>query len=415
MVRDMKDHLDRSQFGNKKKIGINHYLIRMINRIVSSLDSNSRGDVNAVLCLFIDYQAAFSRMSHNLGVKSFIDNGVRASLIPSLISYYENREMYVKWHGKLSSKRKMPGSGAMGATFGILEFLSQTNNNADNIPIENRFKFFDDLTTLEIVNLVNIGISSFNLKASIPSDLPWHGQIIDNKKLLSQRYLEELNDWSVKNQMVINQNKTKAMIFNFTKNHQFSTRLTLKGENIEIVDSMKLLGTHINTDLSWNKNCQELIRKVNARMQLLNKCKEIGSNNGEMVLLWILYCRSILETSCVVWGTSLTNENIQDLERLQKSFCKMVLGRNYTSYESALMKLNLKSLEERRLDLISKFAIDAIKHETMTDIFLKNDETCYKLRKQEKYKICHANTERRKKFSIIQMQHMLNENQNQGT
>ena len=76
--------------------------------------------------------------------------------------------------------------------------------------------------------------------------------------------------------MVINQNKTKAMIFNFTKNHQFSTRLTLKNENIEIIDSFKLLGTYIKNDLTWDKNCNELIRKVNSRMQLLRKCKEMG-------------------------------------------------------------------------------------------------------------------------------------------
>ena len=180
MVNDMRYNMDPSQFGNKKKVSINHYLIRMLNRIVSCLDNNSKGDINAVLCLFIDYQAAFSRMSHNLGVKSFIDNGVRPSLIPALISYFENRQMYVKWHGKFSTKRKMPGSGAMGATFGILEFLSQTIKNADNVSIENRCKFFDDLTTLEIVILGNIGISCLNVKNHVPSDLPVRGHLMTN-------------------------------------------------------------------------------------------------------------------------------------------------------------------------------------------------------------------------------------------
>ena len=46
--------------------------------------------------------------------------------------------------------------------------------------------------------------------------------------------------------IVINQSKTKAMIFNFTNNYQFHTRLTLKNENLEIVDKMKLLVTVIN-------------------------------------------------------------------------------------------------------------------------------------------------------------------------
>ena len=411
MVSDMKQNLDPSQYGNKKKISINHYLIRMLHRIVTCLDNNQRGEINAILCLFIDYKAAFSRMCHNLGIKSFIDNGVRPSIIPALISYYENREMFVKWHGKTSSKRKMPGSGAMGATFGILEFLSQTNDNEENIPIENRFKYFDDLTILEIVNLVNIGMSCLNFKSHVPSDMPEHGQYIDKQNLMSQTYLQELNEWSNNHKMVINQKKTKAMIFNFTKMHQFTTRLSLKEENIEIIDGMKLLGTHIQNDLSWDKNCSELIKKVNARMQLLNKCKEIGSNREEMVKLWILYCRSILETSCIVWGSSLTNENIQDLERLQKSFCKMVLEKKYSSYEQALIQLNLNTLEQRRKQLCLNFAEDAVKYETMTDIFIKNKCKQYDLRKHENFQVFQANTERKRKFAVIQMQHLLNENQ----
>ena len=46
--------------------------------------------------------------------------------------------------------------------------------------------------------------------------------------------------------MEINEKKTKALIINFTKNHQFTTRINLKGESIDIVDSMKILGVTIN-------------------------------------------------------------------------------------------------------------------------------------------------------------------------
>jgi hypothetical protein len=43
------------------------------------------------------------------GVQSFLNNGVQPSLIPLLLSYFEEREMRVKWHGKLSQLRKLPG------------------------------------------------------------------------------------------------------------------------------------------------------------------------------------------------------------------------------------------------------------------------------------------------------------------
>ena len=409
MIQDMKHKLDPAMFGNRKHISINHYLIKMLNRIVSALDNSSKGPVNEVLGLFIDYQAAFSRMCHTLGVKSYIENGVRPSLIPCLISYYEDREMYVRWHGHTSEKKKMPGSGAMGATLGILEFLSQTNENSKNVPMCDRYKYFDDLTTLEIINLISVGLSSYNVKNQIPSDLPSHGQFIESRNLLSQKYLQDINTWSEDHQMVLNQSKTKAMIFNFTRKHQFHTRLTIKDEQIEIVDKIKLLGTIITNDLSWDQNCNEIISKVNKRMQLLQKCKEIGSNNNELVMLWIIYCRSILENSSVVWSSSLTNENINDLERTQKSFCKMTLGKKYFSYENALLKLNLTTLEERRKLLNLKFATNAVKFQTMDDLFLKNKNEKYHTRHHEFYEVFNANTERRQKSSIIQMQYQLNE------
>ena len=37
------------------------------------------------------------------------------------ISYFQSRYMRIKWHGKFSSPRKMPGSEAMGSNIGNLE------------------------------------------------------------------------------------------------------------------------------------------------------------------------------------------------------------------------------------------------------------------------------------------------------
>ena len=145
---------------------------------------------------------------------------------------------------------------------GNWEYLSQTNNNADFIPEEDKFKFVDDLSTLEVINLLTVGLSSFNLRNQVPNEIPVHGQFIDGNNLKSQDYLNQLDQWSENQKMKINQKKTKAMVFNFTDNFKFSTRLQLKGENIEMVNQMKILGTIINQNLSWDENCQHLIKKL---------------------------------------------------------------------------------------------------------------------------------------------------------
>ena len=99
--------------------------------------------------------------------------------------------------------------------------------------------------------------------------------------------------------MIITEKKTKAMTVNFTNNHQFHTRLQLKGQNVEIVPKIKVLGTIFTNTLDWGDYCDMLIRKVNGRMQLLRKVWGFGSNPSEMVHLWKVYCRSVLEQSYV--------------------------------------------------------------------------------------------------------------------
>ena len=47
------------------------------------------------------------------------------------------------------------------------------------------------------------------------------------------------------------------------------------------------------------------------------------------------YIRSILEQSSIVLHSSLTEENIQDLPRVQKSARKLILKNNYQDYNKA--------------------------------------------------------------------------------
>ena len=107
-------------------------------------------------------------------------------------------------------------------------------------------------------------------------------------------------------------------------------------------------------------------------MQLLRKIWSFGSTKDEMVHLWKLYCLSVLDQSCVVWDSSLTQENIDNLERTQKTFCKLVLEEDYKSYKHALLTLNLKTLSDRRKVLTLQFAKEGLKNGKLNDLFPYN-------------------------------------------
>ena len=72
-------------------------------------------------------------------------------------------------------------------------------------------------------------------------------------------------------------------------------------------------------DNVWEET-KAMIKKVNARMKLLR-------NTHKMIHLWVVFCRSVVEQSCVVWHSFLTKENRDDLERTQKTFFKKFIKR----------------------------------------------------------------------------------------
>ena len=130
----------------------------------------------------------------------------------------------------------------------------------------------------------------------------------------------------------------------------------------------------------------------------------------DMKEIHLLFIRSLLESSATVWHSSLSQQNISDLERVQKSAMKIILGNQYRGYRKSLLELNILSLSERREQLCLEFAIKCTKNPRTKSMFPENKKTHEMLtRNPEKYIVQHANTKRLQNSSIIYMQHLLNE------
>ena len=113
--------------------------------------------------------------------------------------------------------------------------------------------------------------------------------------------------WIDNNLMKLNSDKSKYMVVNFTDKYQFNTRLSLKGNLLQQVSETRLLGAVLNDQLKWHSNTDFLVKKAYKRMIMLHKLYEFGLEVEEMVNIYILYIRSILESSAVVWHSSITN------------------------------------------------------------------------------------------------------------
>ena len=108
-------------------------------------------------------------------------------------------------------------------------------------------------------------------------------------------------------------------------------------------------------NLNWKKNTDRIVKEANKRMFFLHKLSKFTNNKQDLKKIYILQIRSKLEQSCVLWHSSITQKCEENLERVQKSALRIILGVQYLNYENALRVLKLQSLKERRNALCLKF------------------------------------------------------------
>lgn len=409
MVIDMTPTSDPSQYGNEKGMSTQHYLVNMINRILTCLDTNNSKEAYAVLSHLVDWNQAFDRQCPKLGINAFIKNGVRKSVIPVLINYFQDRKMTVKWRGTFSSVRNLPGGGPQGCHIGGLEYGAQTNDSGQCVSDEDRYRFVDDMSLLEVINLIACGLTSYNFRNHVASDIGIEQKYLPAENILSQDYLNSVQKWTSERKMKLNKEKTKVIIFNFTKNYQFSTRLYLEGTMLEIVRETKLLGCLISSDLTWWKNTNNITKKGYQRLEIIRKLYDFKVSLKDLAHIYSLYIRSILEFNCCVWHFSITKAESEDIERVQKIACKIILKQEYTNYDNALETLGLKNLADRRQMLCLKFARNCLKHDKTKNMFPLKGQSNHDFRKTEKHVVNFASTSRLLNSSIPMMQRLLND------
>ena len=147
-------------------------------------------------------------------------------------------------------------------------------------------------------------------------------------------------------------------------------------------------------------------------MTILRRLYTFNVPYDDLVLIYCLYIRSLLEQNCNVWSASITQEENDDIERVQKVACRIILKDDYTSYQEAITILNINSLRSRRQQLGLKFAKKCLKNERTRDLFPQNpnfsEDILENNRHTEKYTVNFASTGRLMNSAIPSMQRALN-------
>jgi len=127
------------------------------------------------------------------------------------------------------------------------------------------------------------------------------------------------------------------------------------------------LGVIINQNLSFNSHISRIIAKARSRCIIFPK-SFISRNNKLMLKFFTCYVRPILEYCSPVWFPTLL-QDIDRIERVQRSFTKKILGCTFLPYFQRLVKLSLHSLRHRRLVTILSTLFFLISGHTFASLY----------------------------------------------
>ena len=134
------------------------------------------------------------------------------------------------------------------------------------------------------------------------------------------------------------------MVFSRSK-EQFVTRLTVNSNKIDQKHVAKILGCWIDEDAGkWVTNTKELCKSAYSRMSMLSKLKYVGVSTEDLIEIYTLFIRSRAEYLSVVWHSSLTAQQTNKIENIQRTSLKIIVGDNYVDYPAALEMTALENL-----------------------------------------------------------------------
>ena len=187
----------------------------------------------------------------------------------------------------------------------------------------------------------------------------------------------------------------------------------VNGESLEGVESTKLLGVVVRSDLKWYDKTSNICKKGYQRLWMIRRLKILGANQNELLDVYFKQVRSILELAVPVWQPGLTQLEIKQIERVQKCALHIIVGEGYTDYNATLEALNCENLQVRRVRICEKFARKAVKNARYSNWFQSSSAAPPKIntrqyKTQTKYMPVQTRTERFKHSPIPYLTEILN-------
>lgn len=293
------------QSGFRKNHGTDTALIKIIDQLLLNLDKNC---VNGLI--LIDYCKAFDMVDHKILMTKLNAYGLSQNSKTWFESYLSGRQQYVTLNGLDSDLMQINHGIPQGSLLGPLMFIVYIND----------LPFYIQSTD------VSVDLYADDTSISYSSD-------VNNMVKMQNTLTSTLNDietWATANKLPLNESKTKVMLITGKRlNAKLSPEekqlkiVTSNNEMLEQVDSSRLLGLELDSELTFETHVNYLSKKISQRTGILNKIKSCLPLD-QRLLFYNSLIKPIMNYASVVWHTC-SKDSMQRILRLQKRAARIVL------------------------------------------------------------------------------------------
>ena len=112
------------------------------------------------------------------------------------------------------------------------------------------------------------------------------------------------------------------------------------------VNTMKLLGVTISSDLKWDCHVNDFLKRTNTALSLL-VIRTFKCPKSHFLRIFLSFVHPTLEYACPVWRPGISNELSDRIETVQKRCLRIVFNEGKVPYISLLRRANLVTLKKR--------------------------------------------------------------------
>ena len=310
--------LHGSQSGFRTQHSCETALNYMVHKWALTID---KGLVNGVVLL--DLRKAFDLVNHAVLLEKMAIYGCSQQLMQWFTSYLSKRQQIVQFKGKLSHQAEIQTGVPQGSILGPLLFIM----------------FMNDMP-LNVSASVDMYADDYIITAT--------GKTTQAVEVKLNKDLHKISKWCEENKMVINAEKTKIMLITTRQKWQHlrttDPNVHIIGENIQVVNSERLLGVQIDHFHSWSSHLQTIHTTIARYIALLCRIKKYLPYQARQTFYHSFFLPH-MDYCSTLWGDSSAAGRIH---MLQKRAARVLTDSPYRTPSAPLFEqLRWLSLPDR--------------------------------------------------------------------